>query len=569
MILESSQRIADYNAKGLWQNRTLDAYFKQNLSQHPDFIALIDPLDRPQFSNGEVRQFTYTELNHKVNQLTCAFSQHGLGKDDIIGIFLPNIWELIVSYLAIARIGGIANPYPPSLREFEIEKMGAFAGISAMVTTSNFKGRNLADIVRNVQNNIPSLKHLFTDVITSTENEHCLDDIFVQSVDEHTLNTQLQSLVIDPNDIVTLCWTSGTTGMPKGVPRSHNLWDSIAYACTEGANIMHDDVFLCPFPIVNMGGIGGCLVPWLQSGCQLILHQPFDISVFLKQITTHQVTYTLAPPAILTLLLKNPTLLENVDISSLRVLGSGSAPLTPWLIETWFERHNIQVTNFFGSNEGAWLLSAPNSIPNLAQRATYFPAFGADASSYANVAAAKGMETKLVDIQSGKTITDFAVAGELCVKGPSVFSGYFHAPEVNQQAFDDEGFFKTGDVFELVMIDGNQYYRFIERCKDIIIRGGFNIAPADVESLLVDMPKLVECAVVGYPDEILGERLALFAVVKEGETLNLKEIIQHLQSKKIASYKLPEQLVTITQLPRNPVGKILRRELRAQLEHKA
>ena len=365
-----------------------------------------------------------------------------------------------------------------------------------------------------------------------TESEHCLNSIFNTELDSDYLDNALNNIAIDPNDIYTICWTSGTTGMPKGVPRSHNLWYSIAAACTEGAGIDHSDVFLCPFPIVNMGGIGGGLIPWLQSGCQLVLHQPFEIPIFLQQIAKHRVTYSLAPPAVLTMLLKNQAILDDVDISSLKVLGSGSAPLTPWLIETWFERYGIQVTNFYGSNEGAFLLSAPNSIANFAQRATYFPAFGAKNAQYDNIKATKGMETKLVNIQDGDPITEHNKTGELYVKGPSVFYGYYKSPEANRQAFDDEGYFKTGDVFELVDIKGKQYYRFIERSKDIIIRGGFNIAPADVESLLVDVPKLEESAIVGYPDEILGERLALFVVPKEGETVTFDEIVAHLQTKK-------------------------------------
>ena len=120
-------------------------------------------------------------------------------------------------------------------------------------------------------------------------------------------------------------------------------------------------------------------------------------------------------------------------------------------------------------------------------------------------------------------------------------------------------------MFELVEDEGTKYYRFVERCKDIIIRGGSNIAPATIEALLLDMPQLAESAIVGYPDEDLGERLAIFVVPKEGETITFDDVITHLKAKKIASYKLPEKLYTIDALPRNPVGKILRRVLREKV----
>ena len=564
MILDKPNRIKEYTEKGYWGNTTVDDIFKKNVEKYPDFVALVDPVNRTSFTTGEPQRFTFKEMEEKVNQLAYAFLEAGLEKDDIIGIFLPNVFELVISFLAVTRIGAIANPYAPSLREYEIAKMGGFTGIKAMVTTAQFKDRNLVELVQSVQKDIPSLETIFANGVTDGGQVKSLESIFSKGYDQDFLSVYIQDHPVDPNDIFTICWTSGTTGMPKGVPRSHNLWAKVASASTEGAGINHDYVFLCPFPIVNMGGIGGALIPWLHTGCRFVLHQPFELPVFLQQIVLEKVTYSIAPPALLNILLKNEAILANVDISSLKVLGSGSAPLTPWMIKGWQERYGIQVTNFFGSNEGFVLLGAPNSIPDLEKRATLFPAFGATDTDY-NINITEGMQTKLVDIQTGGTITDFNTPGEICIKGPTVFAGYYKAPEANAQVFDSEGYFKTGDVFELVEDEGKKYYRFVERCKDIIIRGGANIAPATIEALLVDMPKIAECAIVGYPDEDLGERLALFVVPKEGQEISLEEVIAHLRGKKIASYKLPEKLHTIDALPRNPVGKILRRVLREQL----
>ena len=564
MILDNPTRIKEYTEKGYWDNTTVDDIFKKNVEQYPDFVALVDPVNRTTFTIGEQQRFTFREMDDRVNQLATAFLEAGLGKDDIIGIFLPNVFELVISFLAIARIGAIANPYAPSLREYEITKMGGFTGIKAMVTTAQFKDRNLVALVQSIQKDIPTLETIFANGVSDGAGIKSLETIFSKGYDQEFLSVYLKDNPVDPNDIFTICWTSGTTGMPKGVPRSHNLWAKVASASTEGAGINHDYVFLCPFPIVNMGGIGGAMIPWLHTGCRFVLHQPFELPVFLKQIVMEKVTYSIAPPALLNILLKNEAILANVDISSLKVLGSGSAPLTPWMIKGWHERYGIQVTNFFGSNEGFVLLGAPNSIPDLEKRATLFPAFGAPDTDY-HINITEGMQTKLVDIQTGETITALNTPGEICIKGPTVFAGYYKAPEANAQVFDSEGYFKTGDVFELVEDDGQKYYRFVERCKDIIIRGGANIAPATIEALLVDMPKIAECAIVGYPDEDLGERLALFAVPKEGQEISLEEIIAHLRAKKIASYKLPEKLKTIDALPRNPVGKILRRVLREQV----
>lgn len=565
MILDDPKRIQEYTEKGWWEHITIDDVFKKNVAQYPDFLALIDPINRDSFTLGAPQGLTFSQMDEKVNQLATALLRAGIGKDDIVGLFLPNIWELVISYLAIARIGAIANPYPPSLREYEITKMAGFTGIKTMITTTKFKDYHLFEIVQSARKEIPSLDSIFALGVEEEDKIYNLEKVFSAPYDPNILSNYRQNTLIDPNDIFTICWTSGTTGMPKGVPRSHNLWTSIAYASTEGAGIQQDYIFLCPFPIVNMGGIGGAMIPWLHAGCRFVLHQPFELPVFLQQIVMEKVSYSVAPPALLNILLKNEAILAPVDISSLKVLGSGSAPLSPWMIQGWHDKYGVQVTNFFGSNEGVCLLGAPNSIPDFSKRASYFPAFGAEGVEYPDIRVIQGMQTKLIDIQSREKISALNTPGELCIQGPTVFAGYYKAPETNQEVFDEEGFFRTGDVFELIEEDGEKYYRFVERSKDIIIRGGINIAPATIESLLLDMPKIAECAVVGYPDEDLGERVALFAVPKENQVIELEEVLAHLRAKKIASYNLPEKLCLLDALPRNPVGKVLRRILREKL----
>ena len=211
MILDNPQRIKEFGEKGWWDNVTIDDVFKNNVDKYPDFLALIDPLNRTTFTIGEPQRFTFSEMDEKVNQLATALLKAGIGKDDIVGLFLPNIWELVISYLAIARIGAIANPYAPSLREYEIGKMGSFTGIKAMITTAQFKDRNLVDITRTTLSDIPTLKFLFAIGIEDKENEYSLDRIFATPADTDLLNQHIQANPVDPNDIFTICWTSGTT----------------------------------------------------------------------------------------------------------------------------------------------------------------------------------------------------------------------------------------------------------------------------------------------------------------------------------------------------------------------
>ncbi|MFM7717918.1 MAG: class I adenylate-forming enzyme family protein, partial [Actinomycetota bacterium] len=365
------------------------------------------------------------------------------------------------------------------------------------------------------------------------------------------------------SDVLTICWTSGTEAEPKGVPRTHDLWTAIAHATTDAAQLREGDVLLTPFPIVNMSGIGGMLVPWLQTGGTLVLHQPMALPVFLQQIVAEQVNYTVAPPVLLNLLLAKPEMLANVDLSSLRTIGSGSAPLSPSMVKGWKEQHGIEVTNFFGSNEGIAICGDPIDVPDPETRARVFPGFGREGLTWNN-RCARGTRTKLVDPVTGDPITEPGVPGELLISGPTVFFGYWGRPDLTDKAFAPGGFFRTGDLFQ---IEDDRHYRFVGRAHDLIIRGGMKIAPEELEALLAAHPKLADVAVVGMEDPKLeGEQVVTAVVVcKEGETVELPEIREFLREKGVAGYKEPRRLVVVPALPRNPLGKVLKREIRASV----
>ena len=262
------------------------------------------------------------------------------------------------------------------------------------------------------------------------------------------------------------------------------------------------------------------------------------------------------------MLLNNPAILDKQDLSSLRCIGCGGAPLSEWMVETFQNKYNLTVQNIFGSNEGATLLSARNEIEDPLLRAKYFPRFGVEGFDWTNPVS-KLVRTKLVSVETNAEIIEPGQPGELLISGATVFDGYWNAPEANAEVFDEEGFFKTGDLFEISPEDTQmRFYKFCGRCKDLIIRGGMNISPEELDNLLSAHPKMLEVAVTGYDDDILGEKVGVVAVVAEGETISLDEIIEFLRDQQIAKYKMPEDLRLIDALPKNPVGKVLRRELK-------
>ncbi|MEI2611721.1 MAG: class I adenylate-forming enzyme family protein [Candidatus Promineifilaceae bacterium] len=565
MILHSPERIEEYVANGWWGTTTLDTLFSELVRQKPDAAALSDPLNRPDFTDGAVRRYSFAELDTAVNRLAAAFLAYGLGKDDRIAVQLPNISELVIFYLACGRIGAIAVPFPVQYREYELENLSNFAEIRAFVTVTRLGDRHNAAVIADLRDKIASLETVMAFGANVPEGVVALDEALSSESEADWLVHYINNLRLTANDVFTICWTSGTESQPKGVPRTHNDWIAIAYATVDGAELTGDDVLLNPFPLVNMAGIGGMLVPWLLTGAKLVMHHPFDLMTFFKQIAIERISYTVAPPALLNMLLMREDMLAKADLSSLRVIGSGSAPLSPWMVKSWHDKFGIHVTNFFGANEGTALIGGPKDIPDPEKRAQYFPRFGVVGYEWSG-RVPQGIQTRLVDLATDEEITNPRHPGELRLKGPTIFAGYWRGDEVGLQPFDEQGYFRTGDMFEIAGEgDDARYYRFVDRAKDIIIRGGVNIAAAEIEALILGHPKVADVAVVGFSDAILGEKACAFIVTKPEQTLTLDELVEFLKEKKIASYKLPERLEVVPGLPRNPVGKVLKRDLRQKL----
>jgi len=311
-----------------------------------------------------------------------------------------------------------------------------------------------------------------------------------------------------------------------------------------------------------MASIGGFLFNWLICQGKLVQHHPFDMQIFLDQMSTEKINYTIAAPAIMNMLLNNKELFENLDLSNLRSIGCGGAPLSDWMVETFQNKYNITIQNIFGSNEGMSLLSSRADVEDPKLRAVYFPRFGVKDYDWKNPVA-KTIKTKLVNLETNKEIHDSGVPGELLISGATVFDGYWNSPDANKEVFDQDGYFRTGDMFEISSAETDyKFYKYCGRCKDLIIRGGMNISPEELDYLLISHPSLADVSVTGYDDEILGERVGVVAVLNEGCGVTLEEIIDFLKDLGIAKYKLPENLKIIDELPRNPVGKVLRNELK-------
>ena len=546
MITSPKQRISDYRERGWWGDDTLHGLLASNAKQYPDTLAVADQPNRSDLTGDEPCRLSFTELDAASDQLACQLLDRGISTGDRVIVQLPNIVELVVCYMAFSKIGAIISPVPVQYGSHELQHISATISPVAIVTLNRFGALELAKTAESIANGSVQLLVFGTDLnITSTlDPEKCLQ-----------VRSHQDRYPTGADHILTISWTSGTTGTPKGVPRSHNMWVATARCCAEAGNYKQGDRFLNIFPLVNMASIGGFLYPALLLGCSIILHHPLDPGLYLTQLQNEKITFTIAPPMLLNQLAKSQDMWNQFDFSHLRSIGSGSAPLAPWMIETFRQQYGLEVINFYGSNEGISLFCTPMHTADSEVRATMFPRLGCGITrfdSYAN----RAILSKVVDTETGEMITESGHVGELLFAGATVFDGYLGTD--NDELFSDDDYFHTGDLVELCG-DPPAFYRIAGRCKDIINRGGMKISPAEIDILLEGLPGASEVAVCAYQDDVQGEKVCACLVVEpDTDRPSLDDVIDYLLKQGLAKFKLPERIEFLDNLPRNPLGKVQR-----------
>ncbi len=544
---------AEYRTSGAWSSRRVGDMFAEAAAIDPRRTAVVDPPNRPQLDGHEPRRLDWASLSALVDTTMVALADAGLRRDDVLITQLPNVSEYVAVYLACARLGVIVSPVAMQFRRAELQPICDLTRARALLTVHKFKDAEPASAATTLTKG-PKVLVLGRDVPAGTHS------FVLDPAPDHAARAAAlaKAAAVDADEILTICWTSGTEGVPKGVPRSHNHWIAGSVAHFDGAAIRQGDRLLNPFPLINMAGIGGCFMSWLRCAGTLLLHHPFDLPVYLRQIATEKPEYAIAPPAVLMMLLQNESLLAGVDLTCLRCIGSGSAPLAPSMIEAYKKKYGIEIINNFGSNEGVALCCGPLEAPAPEQRSTLFPRFGRPEVDWPQ-RIAKITHTRLIDPDSGTEVLEPGKPGEMQVRGPVVFDGYFAMPHLTANAFTADGWFRSGDLFEID--ESGRYYRFVGRLKQMINRGGMKISPEELDAVLASHPDVAEAAVVGYPDEVLGQRICAVVVPKPGRTVSLESVQELFAARELAKFKWPERIRLVNLLPRNPLGKVVRSEI--------
>ena len=534
--------IKEYVDKGWWKNRTYGDILDRSAATYPDNIAVID--DRT--------QLTYVQLKEKVDRLAIALHERGVRKYDRLLIQLPNRHEFIVAFYAMHRIGAVPVLVIPRHEYREVAHLFRLTEPVGWFIPMEDGPRDFLPLIERMRSEAMSLKHLII-----VEDEAPLDagmlsmDGLIAGVDLRDYpHDYLQKLRPDPNDIALILPTGGTTGLPKGVPRTHNSY--LAGVAVAQKSTKPNDVFGLATPIghglAQQGPVGS-----LMKGATLVLISVPRAKEIMETIQKYKITCMALVPTLLEDILNHPEV-ELYDLSSLENLVSTGASLRPETAKkakAFFTGIGDGFKgNVFGSSEGPCATHYPDEPPEVFLQSIGRPMH-------------EGDHWKVLDDREKELPLN--TEGELAAKGPLIFTGYYKSEAENKQIFTKDGYYKMGDL-GMINEAGNIF--ITGRKKDIIQRGGESVIPSEIEDLLHMHPGIEAAAVVGMPDPRLGEKACAYVTLRPGNNLSLEKVVDFLKDRGAGKLLMPERLEILDDLPRTLIGKVDKKALRRDIEKK-
>lgn len=529
-------RVAQMLAEGWWRDDTLLDCFDAAVAARPDAIAVVDF----RVETGVKNSVSYRELDQRVARIGLALADLGVQQHDIVSFQLPNWWEFVAMHLACLRIGAVSNPLMPIFRERELAFMVDFAESRVMIVPKLFRNFDHEAMLAGMRDRLPKLEHLF---VVGGAGEHSFERALLGNAgyDASRAAALFRARRPAPRDVVQLMYTSGTTGMPKGVMHCsytllYNIRQFIARTRMTG-----DDVVFMGSPLAHQTGFmyGMWLALLLQT--RTVLLDQWQPDTAWRLIAEEDASFTIGATPFLADLTHAPVAAQ-YNSPRFRLFVCGGAPIPRVLAQTAAEQLQIDVMPIWGMTECGAITSTELDDP--AERI-----FGTDGVAF------PGCRLAIRDAD-GKPVA-VGQEGKLYEYSPSTFVGYLKRPDAYE--VDADGYFDTGD---LARMDDDGYIRITGRTKDIIIRGGENIPVVEVENLLYKHPALVDVAIVAMPDERLGELGCCFVTLAAGATFTFADMRAFLVENQIAKNYLPEHLEVIAEMPRTASGKIQKFQLR-------
>ena len=474
------------------------------------------------------RVITYAEFRKRVFILANALKKLGFRKGDFIHVLIQNSPETLISYFAIQRIGAIAGPVNGWWKAPEIEYL-----------LNDSKGRGLIiedqylPILKEIRDKCPSLE-VVIEVGNSPQPGHVSFNALMEGNDSTPVESDA-----DMEDTAYIFYTSGTTGNPKGVLLSHKNVLADVGGITKALKLDEKMVLLCFLPLFHVNAMLTCTFS-MGMGHQIVLRKGFSASEFWEVVDKYKVNFWSAVPAVYQILLTDPTR-QKFDLSSLKFGVCGAAPLTPETFTKFQEVFNIPIVEGYGLTEVTCVstINPRDGVRKIGSIGLPLP----------------GQTIKIIDEQGNELPP--GAAGEIIIGGDAVMKGYYNRPEETAKTIVN-GFLHTGDVGYK---DDDGYIFIVDRIKDMIIRGGENIYPKEIDNLLATHPKIQEAATVGVPDKTMGEEVKVF-IVPLDDSLTEEEVINFCREK-LANFKVPRYVEILDEdFPRSPIGKVLKKDLR-------
>ena len=514
-----------------YRARTLPQVVAEAAAAHGERIAITD---------GEVR-LSYTELDAARVQAARAFVAAGLEKGDRVAIWAPNIYQWIVAAIGAQSVGGVLVPLNTRLKGAEAAYILQASGARLLFTVGDFLGVNYPQLLQGRE--LPGLEQT---VMLSGEAEGAMswEDFLATGAGVPGEEVARRAAALAPDDTLDILFTSGTTGKPKGVVTCHgqNIRTFETWSATVG--LRSDDNYLIINPFFHSFGYKAGWLAAIIRGAHMLPVPSFDLDEVLARIPRDRISMIPGPPTIYQSLLAHPRR-GDYDLSSLRLAVTGAAPVPVALVEQMREELGFEVVvTAYGLTETCGVVSICRADDS------------AERISHSSGRAMDGVEMKCVD--AGGIEVPRGEAGEIWCRGFNVMRGYLDNPEETARAITADGWLRTGDVG---VMDADGYVRITDRIKDMFIVGGFNCYPAEIENSLCSMPGVARAAVIGVPDERLGEVARAYLVLAPGAALDEAAVIDWCRAN-MANYKVPRSVRFLDAFPLNAGGKVLKTELR-------
>ncbi len=528
----------EYDQNRWWLGTTIGDVFTKTTDVFPEKEALVDDRVR----------LTYRELREKVDRLSIGLMNLGVRRGDTVLLQLPNWHEFVCSYFALQRIGAIPVLLISGYKQLEVSHLARLTEAKAWIVPEIYRKINYVSFIKEVKGNNPQLQHIIS-VRGEKRNGFTtpFEDLISQEFSKAD-QIKLSGQRPEPTDIAHIIPSGGTTGLPKGIPRTHNDYLCNVEYLHKGWEMNTKDVCLLIVPVGHNLALLN-VVGSIFWGYKLVLLDSTRPQDICKTIQSEKVTYMPTVPSLVKRIIEMEQF-QDYDLSSLKKISAGGEPSPPELIREVYRKLKCIYINEFGMTEG--LLCRTKLTDDIE---TICNTVGKPCCPYEQV---KILDEKGRELPPGQD-------GELVAKGPGIFSGYLKNPEENSKSFTHDGFFRTGDQARM---DHSGYLKITGRIKDIIIRGGENISPTQVEELLCSYPGIADAAVIGMPDSELGERVCAYVKPAPGVTLEPEKIKEFMESRGASKLLIPERFEFVEDIPLTQAGKHDKKFLREDIKRK-